>query len=133
MRRAISLEQVPVGQLPLALVSNDGSLCWNHEEVGGPAVVAHVNGVVVGLLAYAMSRHRCLEICVVWVAPPLRRAGVAKQLFHVARAERPKSVRAAVISREGLQYLLWVRENFKGRVSISRRHLLPLEIFGGNR
>lgn len=118
----MTLDQVPMREWGVPVVTSDGSLSWTKDASGaGDMILAHHAGIVLGVLAYHLSRRRCFEILAVWTAPPFRREGLARRLFRLAvDIERLRSVKATVISESGAGFLKWVRASFAGPVRITR-------------
>lgn len=99
----ISYEVRPPGTFPSVGVLGTGRLEWRTWASPCPVVVAHVRGVVVGVLVHDVNRG-LVDVHIVWVRRSMRRRGIARRMLSLVN--RSRGIAAKAITTAGREFLL---------------------------
>lgn len=97
----VHYEVYPSGFLPVAAVSVGGDCRWYDSYDSFDTVLAHKDGQIVGLLAFARTRSGFVTVHVIWVRRDCRRRGIGKQMLGLLS---PRRLRTEVITDDGLAF-----------------------------
>ena len=93
----------------------DATSIWNHAglDEAEEAIVAYLNGVMVGFFRYTVYDDKVLYPAGTWVAPTLRRQGLAKALWAKALAKhKVQDVDGVTASPEGAALVEALRDEY---------------------